>query len=323
MAGLMDFLQSASNSAASNVSAPVDGLAWLLRKAGVPMPQNPLLGSDWMAEKGLTKPVAQSGASLMGETAGMLAPFLAAAKAPQIAKGLLQGADNLAAPQALSKQAGKVFVYPQDKALATAQANAAKSLDEGGLGLAANNTPAQRAQAMGFDMDVYHATKADIPAFDMGRVKERFPYSFGIHTTTLPSEASVYAQKSAANLEPMAGANILPLKARPGHALNIETKMPSASMEADINRYQIMQELVDAKKAGKPFDSVVIGRNRGDEWDGANYITRNPENLRSRFAAFDPARRNEADVLGRADPALLGLLGLGVGSGAAYYNGDK
>lgn len=57
MAGLMDFLQSASNSAASNVSAPVDGLAWLLRKAGVPVPQNPLLGSDWMAEKGLTKPL--------------------------------------------------------------------------------------------------------------------------------------------------------------------------------------------------------------------------------------------------------------------------
>jgi len=108
MAGLMDFLQSASNSAASNVSAPVDGLAWLLRKAGVPMPQNPLLGSDWMAEKGLTKPVVQSGASLMGETAGMLAPFLAAAKAPQIAKGLLQGADNLAAPRAMNPQTGAV-----------------------------------------------------------------------------------------------------------------------------------------------------------------------------------------------------------------------
>ena len=32
---LLDFLQGASNAAASNVSAPVDGLAWALRKAGI------------------------------------------------------------------------------------------------------------------------------------------------------------------------------------------------------------------------------------------------------------------------------------------------
>lgn len=108
MAGLLDFLQSASNSAASNVSAPVDGLAWLLRKAGVPVPSNPLLGSDWMAEKGLTRPVAQSGASLVGETAGLLAPMLAVAKAPQIASGLLGMVDNLSTPSTLNKQAGVI-----------------------------------------------------------------------------------------------------------------------------------------------------------------------------------------------------------------------
>ena len=129
MAGLMDFLQSASNSAASNVSAPVDGLAWLLRKAGVPMPQNPLLGSDWMAEKGLTKPVAQSGASLMGETAGMLAPFLAAAKAPQIAKGLLQGAENAMIPSTMSKEFGGLKVSNHSHEQMAEWANA-KSLRE-------------------------------------------------------------------------------------------------------------------------------------------------------------------------------------------------
>ena len=32
---LTDFLSGTSNSIASNVSAPVDGLTWLLRKAGV------------------------------------------------------------------------------------------------------------------------------------------------------------------------------------------------------------------------------------------------------------------------------------------------
>ena len=122
MAGLLDFFQSASNSVASNVSAPVDGIAWALRKLGAPMPANPVGGSDWMEQKGFTRPVQQSGASLAGEFAGMAGPMLAAAKAPQIARGLLQGADNLAAPQTLSKQAG-VFIGPGAK---TWNADAAK-----------------------------------------------------------------------------------------------------------------------------------------------------------------------------------------------------
>lgn len=108
MAGLMDFLQSASNTAASNVSAPVDGLAWLLRKMGADVPSNPVMGSEWMQERGLTRPMEQSGYSLAGETAGLLSPMLAAAKAPQIAQGLLQMGDNAAIPQTLNKEAGMV-----------------------------------------------------------------------------------------------------------------------------------------------------------------------------------------------------------------------
>lgn len=107
MAGLLDFLQSASNTAASNVSAPVDGIAWLLRKAGVPV-DAPIGGSDWMAQKGLTRPVQQSGASLAGETLGLLAPIVAAAKAPQIAGGLLQMGENASIPAELNRQAGMI-----------------------------------------------------------------------------------------------------------------------------------------------------------------------------------------------------------------------
>ena len=108
MSGLLDFLQSASNTAASNVSAPVDGIAWLLRKAGVPVGDAPVGGSDWMAQNGLTRPVQQSGASLAGETLGLLAPIVAAAKAPQIAGGLLQMADNAMAPRTLNPETGAI-----------------------------------------------------------------------------------------------------------------------------------------------------------------------------------------------------------------------
>jgi hypothetical protein len=96
MSGLLDFLQAASNSVAGNVSGPVDGLNWLLSRAGLGS-EEPVGGSKWLEKKGLTRPVKQGAAQVAGETAGLLSPVLMAAKAPQIAKGLLQGADNLAA----------------------------------------------------------------------------------------------------------------------------------------------------------------------------------------------------------------------------------
>jgi hypothetical protein len=110
MAGLLDFLQGASNSAASNVSAPIDGINWLLRKAGLPVSEAPFLGSDWMAQKGLTREPQSRNAGLLGEAIGGVLPMVAAAKAPQIAKGLLQGAENMAAPRMLNRQAGVVNV---------------------------------------------------------------------------------------------------------------------------------------------------------------------------------------------------------------------
>lgn len=100
MAGLLDFLQSASNAAASNVTGPVDGIAWLLRKAGLDVGE-PVGGSDWAKRKGLMRDVPQSAASLAGETAGLLGPIAAAVKAPQIASGLLQAGENLAAPRGI------------------------------------------------------------------------------------------------------------------------------------------------------------------------------------------------------------------------------
>jgi hypothetical protein len=96
MSGLLDFLQAASNSVAGNVSGPVDGLNWLLSRAGLGS-EEPVGGSKWLEKKGLTRPVKQGAAQVAGETAGLLSPVLMASKAPQIAKGLLQGADNLAA----------------------------------------------------------------------------------------------------------------------------------------------------------------------------------------------------------------------------------
>jgi hypothetical protein len=102
MAGLLDFIQGASNAAASNISGPVDLLGMGLRGIGVPVPQNAFMGSQWMRERGLMRDPENRMAGLLGEAAGMSLPIAAAAKAPQIAQGLLQMGDNLAAPSPMN-----------------------------------------------------------------------------------------------------------------------------------------------------------------------------------------------------------------------------
>jgi hypothetical protein len=108
--GLLDVLQSASNAVAGNVAGPVDILSLLLRKGGIPIPDEPLGGSEWMKRKGLMRDVPMGAGRIVGETAGLLAPTAIAAKAPQIARGLLKVQENAAAPRTLSPEAG-VIVY--------------------------------------------------------------------------------------------------------------------------------------------------------------------------------------------------------------------
>lgn len=117
----VSFLQGASNSAASNLSAPVDGINWLLGKAGLPVSKAPVGGSDWLREAGFMAEPKNTNAGLLGEAVGGVLPIVAAAKAPQIAAGLNQAGRNLAAPRTLNRQAGVVSVG-KAKELATKKA---------------------------------------------------------------------------------------------------------------------------------------------------------------------------------------------------------
>jgi hypothetical protein len=107
---LLDFLQSASNAAAGNVSGPVDLVSTLLNKLGVPV-QNPVGGSEWMKQKGLMRDVPQSPSSLAGETFGLLSPIGVAAKAPQIAAAALKAQQNAAIPRQMNPQMGAIVYH--------------------------------------------------------------------------------------------------------------------------------------------------------------------------------------------------------------------
>lgn len=154
MSGLLDFLQSASNTAASNVSAPVDGIAWLLRKAGVNVDE-PVGGSDWMQRQGLTRPVGQSVASLAGETMGLLAPITALAKAPQIARGLLGMAENATIPSTMARQGERGMALFNTEGLPNRGRELIHSSAEG---------LADRLKAQGFHVEVQHSGSAAGPS---------------------------------------------------------------------------------------------------------------------------------------------------------------
>ena len=106
--GLLDVLQSASNAVAGNVAGPVDLLSFLLRKGGVPVPEDALGGSEWMKRKGLMRDVSHGAEQVVGETLGLLAPTAIAANAPKIARGLLQAQANAAAPKTLHPETGAI-----------------------------------------------------------------------------------------------------------------------------------------------------------------------------------------------------------------------
>ena len=190
--------------------------------------------------------------------------------------------------------------FPRQEALDTAQINAALPIEKGGLGLPKDNTPEMRAQAMGFDTDVYHGSRKDFTSF-----KDDQP----VFATEDPEIAKLYG-------------NILyPLKLR-GEELSVSdltdkgygyfaenlSKKLGLYDEADLLKNSDIREreLVNAIKE-RGFDRLKITDMSDMGGVQTQYaIPAKSSNIRSRFAAFDPMRRNEPDLLAGVLP--LGLL---------------
>jgi hypothetical protein len=77
--------------------------------------QEPAGGSAWwakrMRERGLLKDNPGSRGDIIGQLAGMLAPAVAQAKAPQIAAGVLRAQENAAIPRTLNPQTGAIVYH--------------------------------------------------------------------------------------------------------------------------------------------------------------------------------------------------------------------
>jgi len=179
--------------------------------------------------------------------------------------------------QAMSVPAKTEFELAHD----TAQRNAALPIEQGGLGLPANNTAMDRAKAMGFDTHAYHGTNADIKAFDQSMAGDNVQYMKGVFTADNPNLAGNY------------GDTIYPLLQNKGITV---------------------RDKVAAKRRGFPAPVVdtVYDKNRGI------LVTENPSNIRSRFAAFDPFNRNSANILASGAAGAVGLSSLAYPYGDEY-----
>jgi hypothetical protein len=238
------------------------------------------------------------------------AKMLGQAAAPQIAQALENYTfkTGMALPM-VERQAGRTFTAPQDEALRLAQERAALPVEQGGLGLPPNNTSEQRAAAMGFDTPSYHGSGEELRVIDNEKVK-RNAYGKGLHSASDPQLANIFATHS------VEGQNLTPLKLRLGNQAtkqDYKDAMHQVWEEGQHDANKIRQILID-----KGFDTVTY--NHGDFYypqgdklvasvknQDLSYASLIPENVRSRFAAFDPFRRNAAiaATMGVAAPDLL------------------
>ena len=185
---------------------------------------------------------------------------------------------------------------PQDEALRLAQQRASLPVSQGGLGLPAGNTAQQRAQAMGFEESnpLYHATDA---ATDFGAfvVSPRGKLGAGVYTSPVAQYTEKYVGDNARIMPLMARGKFTSEDERIAIFDNIRQKLVDKNPNFSVQELKdkLLQELKRQGYAGSDMDK--------------ERVVFDPENLRSRFAAFDPFRKTAATAtaMGVAAPDLL------------------
>ena len=210
--------------------------------------------------------------------------------------------------------------------MAQYEANAVQMRDSNRQHLNVANADAQggtamdRARGMGFDTDVYHGTKSKnvLTEAELKKAsKAEQMNSAGFHVAESPSFASIYGEDGS----------VYPLLINKGSMLDASKLVNVPSTEFEISKRlqkrgekpytdnglsPPLQNYLDSaapKKAElelSPFDSVKYEAIYGEAPFGGrrivtdksqSYLMRNHKNIRSRFAAFDPLRKDSADLL--------------------------
>lgn len=193
---------------------------------------------------------------------------------------------------------------PQDEALALAQQRAALPPSQGGLGLPPTNTAMQRAEAMGFNTPAYKTNAATVNDLPIEAFQSRgSPIDdyvgkeggFSGFFAQSPDVANNFAwQSNSASFPVMLDMS----KAKQLEAAGKKARDFQFSKKADPKDFEAMRSGMTSK-----YGAVLS--NTADE--GTIYIPKSSDQVRSRFAAFDPWRKSAAIAasMGVAAPDLL------------------
>lgn len=242
----------------------------------------------------------------------------------------------------LSVKAGENFmdVIPEtefSKAHKIAQKNATLPVEKGGLGLPPDNTAMDRAKALGFDIPAYHGTTGDITDFKLeysGRSGvPKTGKDKAVWASNLPEDAAYYARlnipRRLKELQALRKhtpdewdelsrlydemykgrgipreENIMPLLINKGSVMEMDTKGIPSTFKKQANDFiKSANETLILKNANPGFADKrdFLSKLPYSEY----YAVKDPKNIRSIFAAFDPKQRNSANLLASG---LLGSL---------------
>ena len=211
------------------------------------------------------------------------------------------------------KAAAKIAKPPMEDALQLAQKRAALPVSEGGLGLPTGNTAMDRAKAMGADIDTDYIHVGNEPITEIKNTG-RFPGIFSLKNdsaagygrisspfyvmgdTAKNSDLLNYTNK---DLKYAVGSTGKKAEEKLNYAIRDEIPSDSEDIAEAVGSMQNIRMRL-AKSMGYP--SVKMS----DEF--SNTVALLPgDNIRSRFAAFDPFRRNAAiaAAMGVAAPNLM------------------
>ena len=182
-----------------------------------------------------------------------------------------------------------------------------------------------RAREMGFDTDVYHGTNENITAFDPEKSME-FGESWFSSSPKVANDFAMYRRT-------WPGANIMPAKIR-GNFLEFDGGgKPIRTAEQSLERHLRVDlsggakmnygETVGEYARRKGYDGIRFSNVTDDVPSSPNmgqpsdiYAVFDPKNIRSRFAKFDPSKKDSANILAGVGGGLLatgvaGRLGAG------------
>ena len=165
----------------------------------------------------------------------------------------------------------------------------------------------ERAQELGFTQDAYHASPSfranRLTEFRPGREGGSFFYRDPAHTNAF---GEAYFQPFETHGRAGGGYAVVPALVNPGRQTILDFTEIAPDMVWTPQAAKPLTERIKRAKADG-YDSVIL-RNiiEPDTGVGADQlIMLSPENIRSRFAAFDPAKRNSANLLAGYGPNPL------------------